>query len=579
MLNKLSFIFDKQDKKKFFILFLLILLLTILDVLSIASLIPFLSVLSNDELFSNKFVILIFETFNFIDKSNFKKITILLIIFTYSVKFFLTLIIIFKKNRILYDFYTKISNKLMGIYLNTSYSNSIKTKLYQKINTLSGEVENFVSTLIDAIVIIILELLTITLIVIFLFYMYPSETLFICIFLIFFCPLLVYFYQKKMKFLANDRLGHFNNLQKKILEGLNGFRDVKINNKETFFLSSFNKSVNSVSESLYKISNIMQTPRYLIETISICILLIVMLINLDTFENNSNNIIFLGIFAGAALRLLPSINKLVVYTNNIKYAVPILNQILADIKNNLPEQIQKNERNIFLDNKKIKFNNVYFDYNENKNKDDFILQDINFEINNQEFIGIFGDTGSGKSTLIDILSGLLKPSLGTVFSDSKNINDAVHSWRNNVGYVSQFPYLLNDTIEKNIAFGYNQENINENALKIAMKNAVIYDFVNNLPLKEKTIVGENGKSLSGGQVQRIGIARALYKDPSILIFDESTNSLDMNTEKEFMDVLRQLKNDRTIIFVTHKLELLNHCDKVFQTVNNSLKKVDIKNLS
>jgi ATP-binding cassette, subfamily B, bacterial PglK len=579
LLNKLSFIFDKQDKKKFFILFLLILLLTILDVLSIASLIPFLSVLSNDELFSNKFVILIFETFNFIDKSNFKKITILLIIFTYSVKFFFTLIIIFKKNRILYDFYTKISNKLMGIYLNTSYSNSIKTKLYQKINTLSGEVENFVSTLIDAIVIIILELLTITLIVIFLFYMYPSETLFICIFLIFFCPLLVYFYQKKMKFLANDRLGHFNNLQKKILEGLNGFRDVKINNKETFFLSSFNKSVNSVSESLYKISNIMQTPRYLIETISICILLIVMLINLDTFENNSNNIIFLGIFAGAALRLLPSINKLVVYTNNIKYAVPILNQILDDIKNNLPEQIQKNERNIFLDNKKIKFNNVYFDYNENKNKDDFILQDINFEINNQEFIGIFGDTGSGKSTLIDILSGLLKPSLGTVFSDSKNINDAVHSWRNNVGYVSQFPYLLNDTIEKNIAFGYNQENINENALKIAMKNAVIYDFVNNLPLKEKTIVGENGKSLSGGQVQRIGIARALYKDPSILIFDESTNSLDMNTEKEFMDVLRQLKNDRTIIFVTHKLELLNHCDKVFQTVNNSLKKVDIKNLS
>lgn len=579
MLNKLSFIFDKQDKKKFFILFLLILLLTILDVLSIASLIPFLSVLSNDELFSNKFVILIFETFNFIDKSNFKKITILLIIFTYSVKFFFTLIIIFKKNRILYDFYTKISNKLMGIYLNTSYSNSIKTKLYQKINTLSGEVENFVSTLIDAIVIIILELLTITLIVIFLFYMYPSETLFICIFLIFFCPLLVYFYQKKMKFLANDRLGHFNNLQKKILEGLNGFRDVKINNKETFFLSSFNKSVNSVSESLYKISNIMQTPRYLIETISICVLLIVMLINLDTFENNSNNIIFLGIFAGAALRLLPSINKLVVYTNNIKYAVPILNQILDDIKNNLPEQIQKNERNIFLDNKKIKFNNVYFDYNENKNKDDFILQDINFEINNQEFIGIFGDTGSGKSTLIDILSGLLKPSLGTVFSDSKNINDAVHSWRNNVGYVSQFPYLLNDTIEKNIAFGYNQENINENALKIAMKNAVIYDFVNNLPLKEKTIVGENGKSLSGGQVQRIGIARALYKDPSILIFDESTNSLDMNTEKEFMDVLRQLKNDRTIIFVTHKLELLNHCDKVFQTVNNSLKKVDIKNLS
>ncbi len=467
----------------------------------------------------------------------------------------------------------------MGIYLHTSYSNSIKTKMYQKINTLSGEVENFVSTLVDAIVIIVLESLTITLIVLFLLYMYPTETLFIFTFLLFFCPLLIYFYQRKMKLLANDRLEHFNNLQKRILEGLNGFRDIKINNKENFFLSSFNKNVNSVSESLYKIANIMQTPRYLIEFVSICVLLIVMLINLDTFENNNNNIVFLGIFAGAALRLLPSINKLVVYTNNVKYAIPILNQIIDDIKNNSPEKIQKNAKNIFLDNKQIKLRNVFFDYNENKNKEEFILQDINFEINNKEFIGIFGDTGSGKSTLIDILSGLLKPSSGIIFSDNKDINEAVHSWRNNIGYVSQFTYLLNDTIEKNIAFGYNQENINENMLEKAMKNAVIYDFINSLPLKEKTIVGENGKSLSGGQIQRMGIARALYNNPSILIFDESTNSLDSNTEKEFMNILKELKNNKTIIFVTHKLELLNDCDKIFQTIDSRLKQVDIKNLS
>ena len=247
----------------------------------------------------------------------------------------------------------------MGIYLHTSYSNSIKTKMYQKINTLSGEVENFVSTLVDAIVIIVLESLTITLIVLFLLYMYPTETLFIFTFLLFFCPLLIYFYQRKMKLLANDRLEHFNNLQKRILEGLNGFRDIKINNKENFFLSSFNKNVNSVSESLYKIANIMQTPRYLIEFVSICVLLIVMLINLDTFENNNNNIVFLGIFAGAALRLLPSINKLVVYTNNVKYAIPILNQIIDDIKNNSPEKIQKNAKNIFLDNKQIKLRNIF----------------------------------------------------------------------------------------------------------------------------------------------------------------------------------------------------------------------------
>lgn len=579
MLKKLSFVFDNKDKKKLFILFLLILILTILDVFSIASLIPFLSVLSSDAYLSSGIVTSVFETFSFIDESNFKKYTILLIIFTYTIKFIFTLIIIIKKNKILYGYYKKFSNKLMNIYLNTSYSNSIKTKMYKKINTLGGEVENFVSTLIDAIVVIVLESITIVLIFGFLFYMYPKETLFIFLFLIFFCPVIIFFYLNRMKLYANERLTNFNKLQKKILEGLNGFRDIKINNKENFFLLRFNKNVSLVSKSLYKIANVMSTPRYLIEFMAILILLVVMLINLNTFDQNSNNIVFLGLFAGAALRLLPSINRFVVYLNNLKYAVPILDQIIQDIKDNTPEEIEKNSQNIFLDNKKIKFQNVFFDYNENNNKENFILQNVNFEINSKEFIGIFGNTGSGKSTLIDILSGLLKPSSGTIFSDNTDINHAVHSWRNNIAYVSQFTYLLNDTIEKNIAFGHNEENIDVNRLKKSMKDSVIYDFVNNLPQKEKTIIGENGKTLSGGQIQRMGIARAFYKNSSILIFDESTNSLDLDTEKEFMSILKEIKRSKTIIFVTHKLELLDNCDKIFKIENNKLKQIDIKNLS
>ena len=160
MINKLSFIFDKKDKAKLFFLFLLILLLTMLDVFSIASLIPFLSILSSDEYLSNKFVTSVFETFNFINESNFKQYAIFLILFTYSIKFFFTLIIIFKKNKILFNYYYKISNTLMGIYLNTSYSNFIKDKMYKKLNTLRGEVDNFVLTLVDSIVVIILEAIT-----------------------------------------------------------------------------------------------------------------------------------------------------------------------------------------------------------------------------------------------------------------------------------------------------------------------------------------------------------------------------------------------------------------------------------
>ena len=186
-----------QKIKKTIVSIFLILFLTILDVFSIASLIPFLSILSSQEYLNNKYVIYVIDNFDFVNNSNFSKYTILLIIFTYFIKFFFTIIIIFRKNKILFQYYKKLSNKLMDIYLNTSYQNFMKDKIFKKINTLRGEVENFVSTLIDAIVIIVLEAVTILFIVTFLFYLYPKETSIIFCLLLFFGSIVAYFYQKK----------------------------------------------------------------------------------------------------------------------------------------------------------------------------------------------------------------------------------------------------------------------------------------------------------------------------------------------------------------------------------------------
>ena len=579
MFKKLLIIFDTEDKKRLLYLFFLILFLTILDVFSIASLIPFLSILSSQEYLNNKYVIYLIENFNFVDESNFSKYTILLIIFTYFIKFLFTIIIIFRKNKILFQYYKKLSNKLMNIYLNTSYQNFMKDKIFKKINTLRGEVENFVSTLIDAIVIIVLETITILFIVTFLFYLYPKETSLIFLLLLFFGSIVAYFYQKKMKVYAALRLDEFNTFQKKILEGLNGFRDIKINNKEEFFLKNFDMSVYKVSNSLYKISNLMQTPRYVVEILSISILLVVMFFNINDLNNSNNNIVFLGIFAGASLRLLPSVNKLITYLNNLKYAIPILDQLIVDVKQNKPEIKYDSSKNIFRTNNRFKLIDVSFDYDDTKNYNDFIVKNINLEIKKGELIGLFGDTGSGKSTLIDIISGLLNPINGKILSDDIDISHHIHEWRSKIGYVSQFTYLLNDTIEKNIAFGEDQENIDKNKLLTSLKNSLIYEFVNSLKLKEKTIVGENGMSLSGGQKQRIGIARALYNNPPFLIFDESTNSLDEKTENEFMKNLLELKKEKSIIFVTHKLELLNNCDKVLVLKNQKLIELDKKNIN
>ena len=315
----------------------------------------------------------------------------------------------------------------------------------------------------------------------------------------------------------------------------------------------------------------MQTPRYIVEIMSITILLTVMLININKIDGTSNNIVFLGIFAGASLRLLPSINKLITYMNNVKYAIPILNQLVIDIKQNYPENNYNGKHLSFSQSGEIKLENVYFHYDQNLKKEESILKNINLKIRSREFVGLYGNTGSGKSTLIDIISGLIKPNYGRITSNNIDIHKSVYSWRNKIGYVSQFTYLINDTIEKNIAFGLTQESIEESKINNSINNALLKEFINSLPLKSKTIVGENGISLSGGQIQRIGIARALYNNPSILIFDESTNSLDKNTEDKFMKILEELKKSKTIIFVSHKLELLSACDTVYHLDQNELK--------
>ena len=264
--------------------------------------------------------------------------------------------------------------------------------------------------------------------------------------------------------------------------------------------------------------------------------------------------------------------------NNLKYAIPILDQLIIDVKNK-PEIKTGSNENIFKNQNHLKLVDINFDYDDTKNINDFIIKNISLEIKKGELIGLFGDTGSGKSTLIDIISGLLNPNNGKILLNDINISNHVHEWRNRIGYVSQFTYLLNDTIEKNIAFGVDQKNIDKDKLLTSLKNSLIYDFVNSLKLKEKTIIGENGVSLSGGQKQRIGIARALYNNPEFLIFDESTNSLDEKTENEFMKNLLELKKEKSIIFVTHKLELLKNCDKILYLKNQKLIELDKKNIN
>ena len=229
----------------------------------------------------------------------------------------------------------------------------------------------------------------------------------------------------------------------------------------------------------------------------------------------------------------------------------------------------KNSDKIIKFNQEINLNNINFSYPLRK---EFSLSNITMEIKKGDFIGIVGETGSGKSTLVNLIIGLFKPSSGKIEVDKIDIHSNVEQWYKKIGYVPQSIFLIDDSIRKNIAFGLLEEDINDELVNLAIKKANLNNFLNSLPEGLNTIVGEKGIRLSGGQQQRIGIARALYRNPEILILDESTSSLDQDTEKKIMESVQSLKKEKTLIVITHRLVTVKNCDKIFYIEKGQLTK-------
>jgi len=273
---------------------------------------------------------------------------------------------------------------------------------------------------------------------------------------------------------------------------------------------------------------------------------------------------YLGVFVVASFRLVPGISRILSSYQVIKYIEPSVKILLSeyDFKNNSQSKkisINKKDSPLIF-NKEIKLKNISFSYSLRK---EFSLSKISIDIKKGDFVGIIGQTGSGKSTLINLLIGLLEPNGGEVMVDNLNIKSNLSGWHKKIGYVPQSVYLIDDTIRKNIAFGLQEKNINDDLIQKAIEKANLKIFLSSLKDGVETVVGEKGIRISGGQQQRIGIARALYRDPEILILDEATSSLDQATEKKIMESVNSLKKNKTIIVITHRLITVQNCDKIF----------------
>lgn len=574
-IKKINKILNINQKRNFYLLMLVTAFVSFLDLIGIGALLPVLIIFAEENIASNKYMETILEKFSFLTEDNILFFSLFFLLFIFLFKILSSLILNVIKYKILFSFYRRISTRLMSTYLNLSYSEFINLKIFEKTNIVKTEVEYFILGVIDPFLVIFLEVLTIIFIFIFLIYYDPSISIKIIFVISLPLLLMMYFFGKKMKKLGAKRHELNNQLQLQITQGLHGIKDIKLSSKEKNLLKKFDASTFNLSKTQSIIFAWQSIPRHILEIITIIAFIFIVLIGINNDQQFSELVVILGLFAAATFRIMPSLNRIVVSFNSIRQSKKVIDVIYQDANrlkiSNDNNYINSENKNYPLkDINKIQIENLYFKY---ENSDNFVIEDLNLSINKGDYIGIFGKSGSGKTTFVDLFSGLLKANSGTIKFDDKNVDANEEKWKRSISYVPQFTFLNNESIRENVAFGESSEKIDDKKVIKSLEHSQLLEFVNSLPDGISTTIGENGKNLSGGQIQRLGIARALYKDCKILIFDESTNSLDNETEKLFMETVNQIKKDRIVFFITHKVSILDNCDFVYKLENSKLNKI------
>jgi len=572
-INSVLSLLERKEKLQFIFLIIGSILLGIIEVLGVSSIMPFIAVASQPELIqSNEYLSMIYKAFNFTsDKTFLIALGALMFVF-----------VVIRNTYLGFFYYAQthftsmrrhsLSLKLFRIYITQKYPFFLNKNSFEFVKNIINEIEYMINGTLLQIVNLITHIFQILLLSAFLFYINPFATLLISVTLIFVYGLIFILIKKEVRRLGKERY-RMNTLRMRVVnEAFWGIKETKINGCEKSFVDSFTYPSKELSRNYTKEEVINVIPKYILEIVafsSILFFIMMMILKTNDFTMIVSSI---SVYAYAGYRLMPSVQGLFRSFSKFKYSIPAASKIVEEFNNQYSERDFIDEIETRMPFKKeITVRGLSFTYDETIKK---VLNNINLTITANTLVGFAGKTGSGKTTLVDILLGLLIPQEGSVVIDGVSIDhDNIRNWQQNLGYVPQSIYLSNDTIASNIAFGNTTETIDFKAVRDAAKMAQIDNFImNELPDQYETTVGERGVRLSGGQRQRIGIARALYRNPSVLVMDEATSALDNQTEKDVMAAIDGLSGKKTILLIAHRLSTLRKCDEIFYLDNGVITK-------
>lgn len=503
---------------------------------------------------------------------NLKYVLILFFAF-FIIRSLFSILIGYKKSKLIKSINDDLSDRIYKNYLNKNYSFFIKNNSSELVSNIIIEIDKFAYRLFDSTIVLITESFLVFSIFCFLLFNFFLVTVFFIVAILLFFIIFYLLYRKIFKKFGSHKLLHdaakIDDLQKTFYMILN----IKLDSLEVYFRSKFKLNTQLSSNSTFFLSFINEFSKPLIETIVMILIFIILSLFYFYFKISKFEIFsMLSIFVVGMFRILPSCNRILLGFNNIKYYNSSINLIYNQIKEAEiaePENHSSADATNYSFGESIEFKNVNF-YYPDKNP---ILKNINLRIKKNEIIGIKGKTGSGKTTLLNILCCLLKPTSGSIFIDEQLLTIEFQKFfKKKLGYVSQKIYLFNDTLVKNIIFGLNKEYYDEKLFEKAIKLSNLQTLFLDLKEGRETVIGERGIRFSGGQQQKIGIARALYKDPDIIIFDEATSSLDFISESEILNTIKDLRNQKTIVIVSHKDSSFTFCDTIYELEDGFLKK-------
>lgn len=566
IIKKMLRLLDKKQKRTMFFLVFMMLIGAILEALGISVVVPIVQIVMDEQVLEKEG--LVRTIYDFLGMQSQTGFTLVILGFM-AVIFAVKNAYLFLQQKVLCHFiYTNqfsTSERMMKNYLKRDYEFFLSADTSVVQRTITSDVNNMYALVLNFLQ-LIAEFIVFVIIAVVLIISDWQMTLVISGMLAVTLLAVNFLIKPVMRKSGKDNQDYYSMLFKLISQAVMGIKEIKVSTREQYFVDEYIKCGKGYVGAVQKYTLMTSLPRLLIETVCISGTVVYMMILIANGVPLAELVPTLTVFAAAVVRLMPCATRMNTYMNNIAYFEPFL----MGVSDNLQEEInhpglqngfEGENREKMPVNHKITMEGITFAY---PNTDKLIFDSADMEIPVGKAVGIVGTTGAGKSTVVDILLGVLKMQKGRVCADGVDINENYRGWLKNVGYIPQMIFMLDDTIRRNVAFGIKDEDIDEDRIWEVLREAQLDEFIKTLPEGLDTTIGERGIRLSGGQRQRIGIARSLYCDPELLIMDEATSALDNETEAAIIDSINHLHGKKTLVIIAHRLQTIENCDIIYR---------------